>query len=222
MISIIIPAYKATKYIDECIFSIEGSVEHEILIGVDYCKETFIHLKNIPNIKLFYFTENVGPFVIKNTLINAAKYENILFFDSDDILHDGMLDVIAKQLEDVDYLKLNYINFHNKKIMNGHKMNDAVIAIKKNVFNSLNGFYPWRCGADTEFTYRLEYNKYKTKTFTDFCYHRRIHDENLTIKKETTHGSPIRQSYVAIINKNIQAKNWPNPTTKTIQDYVKN
>ena len=40
-------------------------------------------------------------------------------------------------------------------------MNDAVIAIKKDVINQLNGFYPWKCGADTEFAYRLEHNKFK-------------------------------------------------------------
>jgi len=219
MISVIIPAYKSTKYISECIASIQG--ECEILIGVDHCQETYDYLKDFPNIKLFYFTENVGPYVIKNTLVDVAEHEFILFFDSDDVLHEGILSVITKELQDVDYLKLNYINFHHKKILNGHKMNDAVIAIKKSVFNSLNGFQPWRCGADTEFGYRLEFNKCKTKKFTEFCYHRRIHNENLTVKKETTHGSPIRQSYVAIIHKNIRANNWPNPQTKTIQDYVK-
>lgn len=220
MISVIIPAYKSTKYISECIASIQG--ECEILIGVDHCQETCDHLKDVPNIKLFYFTENVGPYVIKNTLVDVAEHEFILFFDSDDVLHEGILSVIIKELQDVDYLKLNYINFHHKKILNGHKMNDAVIAIKKSVFNSLNGFQPWRCGADTEFGHRLEHNKYKTKNFTEFCYHRRLHNENLTVKKETAHGSPIRQSYVAIISKNIRAKSWPNPQTKTIQDYVKN
>jgi glycosyltransferase involved in cell wall biosynthesis len=219
MISVIIPAYKSTKYISECIASIQG--ECEILIGVDHCQETYDYLKDFPNIKLFYFTENVGPYVIKNTLVDVAEHEFILFFDSDDVLHEGILSVITKELQDVDYLKLNYINFHHKKILNGHKMNDAVIAIKKSVFNSLNGFQPWRCGADTEFGHRLEFNKCKTKNFTEFCYHRRIHNENLTVKKETTHGSPIRQSYVAIIHKNIRANNWPNPQTKTIQDYVK-
>lgn len=219
MISVIIPAYKSTKYVDECIASIKG--ECEILIGVDHCQETYDYLKDVPNIKLYHFTENVGPYVIKNTLVDVAEHENILFFDSDDVLHDGILSVITKELQDIDYLKLNYINFHHKKIEHGHKMNDAVIAIKKSAFNSLNGFQPWRCGADTEFAHRLEFNKCKTKRFTEFCYHRRIHNENLTVKKETTHGSPIRQSYVAVINKNIQAKNWPNPQTKTIQDYVK-
>ena len=222
MISIIIPAYKATKYIDECVSSIKGNVEHEILIGVDGCEETYNHIKHLDNV--FFFPKNMGPFVIKNTLADVSKYEKLLFFDSDDIMDVGALDRLAKVVNSVDYVKLNYINFNNNRSridLFGHKMNDAIIAIDKKIFNSLNGFYPWRCGADTEFTNRLVFNKMKSITPPDAFYYRRLHGENLTIKKETGHGSSIRNEYVNIINKNIRENNWPNPQIKTIQEYVK-
>ena len=222
MISIIIPAYKATKYIDECVSSIKGNVEHEILIGVDGCEETYNHIKHLDNV--FFFPKNMGPFVIKNTLADVSKYEKLLFFDSDDIMDVGALDRLAKVVNSVDYVKLNYINFNNNRSridLFAHKMNDAIIAIDKQVFNSLNGFYPWRCGADTEFTNRLAFNKMKSITPPDAFYYRRLHGENLTIKKETGHGSSIRNEYVNIINKNIRDNNWPNPQIKTIQEYVK-
>jgi len=222
MISIIIPAYKATKYIDECVSSIKGNVEHEILIGVDGCEETYNHIKHLDNV--FFFPKNMGPFVIKNTLADVSKYEKLLFFDSDDIMDVGALDRLAKVVNSVDYVKLNYINFNNNRNridLFGHKMNDAIIAIDKKVFNILNGFYPWRCGADTEFTNRLVFNKMKSITPPDAFYYRRLHGENLTMKKETGHGSSIRNEYVNIINKNIRENNWPNPQIKTIQEYVK-
>jgi glycosyltransferase involved in cell wall biosynthesis len=222
MISIIIPAYKATKYIDECVSSIKGNVEHEILIGVDGCEETYNHIKHLDNV--FFFPKNMGPFVIKNTLADVAKYDKLLFFDSDDIMDVGALDRLAKVVNSVDYVKLNYINFNNNRSridLFGHKMNDAIISIDKKIFNSLNGFYPWRCGADTEFTNRLVFNKMKSITPPDAFYYRRLHGENLTMKKETGHGSSIRNEYVNIINKNIRENNWPNPQIKTIQEYVK-
>jgi glycosyltransferase involved in cell wall biosynthesis len=222
MISIIIPAYRATKYIDECVSSIKGNVEHEILIGVDGCEETYNHIKHLDNV--FFFPKNMGPFVIKNTLADVAKYDKLLFFDSDDIMDVGALDRLAKVVNSVDYVKLNYINFNNNRSridLFGHKMNDAIIAIDKKIFNSLNGFYPWRCGADTEFTNRLVFNKMKSITPPDAFYYRRLHGENLTMKKETGHGSSIRNEYVNIINKNIRENNWPNPQIKTIQEYVK-
>jgi len=218
MITIIIPAYKATKYIDECIKSV-NIVGAEILIGVDGCEETYNHIKHLDNV--FYFPKNVGPYVIKNTLVDIATNNDIIFFDSDDVMISESIEHIRNALQKADYVKLNYINFHDR-IQPGQVMNDAVIAINKDVFNSLNGFYPWICGADTEFEYRLRYNKLKEGKVGELCYHRRLHGENLTMRAETGHGSPIRSEYVNIINRNIKANNWPSPKTKTIQEYVKN
>jgi glycosyltransferase involved in cell wall biosynthesis len=217
MITVIIPAYKATKYIDECLASLPGA---EILVGIDRCKETFDHFLDKTDIKTFYFTENVGPFVIKNTLIDEASHDKILFFDSDDILVEGVLDRIEKALDDVDYVKLNYINFTGKINNKGHKMNDAVIAINRPIFNELNGFQAWRCGADTEFAKRLEFNKKKHIVLDDVAYYRRLHNNNLTLRKETGHGSPIRQQYIKYISKCERSKQWENPTHKQTQGYV--
>lgn len=217
MISVIVPAYKAVKYIDECISSLQGA---EILVGVDGCQETLNHLLQRKDIKLFFFPENVGPYIIKNTLIDEASNENVLFFDSDDVLVKGCLDEIETALEHSDYVKLNYINFYNKINTTGHKMNDAVIAIKKNVFNSLNGFEPWRCAADTEFANRLVYNNIKYKELSGVSYYRRLHGENLTMRKDTGHNSPIRNSYIQLISKKQQSGHWNNPEIKKIKAYV--
>lgn len=221
MISVIIPAYKATRYIDECILSIKGDCE--ILIGIDDCQDTYNHLKNhtYDNVQVFYFRRNVGPFTIKNTLVDCAKNDVILFFDSDDVMSEGTINLVETNIKNVDYLPLNYINFTKKIVKSGHTMNDAVIAIKKDVFNSLNGFYPWKCGADTEFAYRLSYNYLKKGNLQCVCYYRRLHGENLTMRQETGHGSLIRKEYTNIINRNIRANTWPSPKTKTIEDYVK-
>jgi glycosyltransferase involved in cell wall biosynthesis len=217
MVSVIIPAYKATKYIDQCLDSIQGA---EILVGVDGCQETFDHLKNRSDIRLFFFPENVGPYIIKNTLINQASNEHILFFDSDDVLAEGVIDRIDEKLAINDYIRLNYVNFYNKIDDKGNKMNDAVIAIKRHVFNSLNGFYPWVCAADTEFHNRLIYNKLRSTLLDGVAYYRRLHGENLTMRKETGHGSAIRNKYVEYINNCQRTSSWLNPQTKTTKDYV--
>ena len=217
MISVIMPAYKAVKYIDESINSLQGA---EILVGVDSCQETLDHLKGKFNIRLFYFPKNVGPYVIKNTLIDKASCDNILFFDADDVLAEGALHKIEEHLENTDYVKLNYINFYKKIVKQGRKMSDAVIAIKRDVFNQLNGFYPWVCGADTEFHQRLEYNKLKHKIFSDVAYYRRLHGDNLTMRESTKHGSPIRNKYVAEIARKQKDGHWPSPENKQTSLYV--
>ena len=217
MLSVIIPAYKATKYIDECIASIKGDCE--ILIGVDGCIETYNHIKHLENV--YYFKENVGPYVIKNTLVDQAKYDSILFFDSDDVMAPGTIEKVTETLNSKDYVKLSYIDFIKKPLLNGIVYNNAVIGIKKDVFNSINGFYPWRCSADTELVNRLQYNNFSCKTIPDVCYYRRLHKDNLTVRKETGHGSPIRKTYVDYINLHLSKKSWPNPSIKTTQDYDK-
>jgi len=217
MISVIIPAYKTAQFIDECISSIQDA---EILVGVDGCEETLNHLKGRSDIRLFYFTENVGPFIIKNTLINEASHEDVLFFDSDDILAEGTIPKIEAALKDADYVRLSYRNFHKSIEEKGHKMNDAVIAIKRNVFNKLNGFQAWICAADTEFTKRLEHNKIKCNIIKDLCYHRRLHGGNITLRKETGHESPIRAKYVQYMGGCERNKQWPNPEHKITDGYV--
>jgi glycosyltransferase involved in cell wall biosynthesis len=217
MVSVIIPAHKATKYIDQCLDAIHGA---EILVGVDSCQETLDHLKNRLDIRLFFFPENVGPYIIKNTLIDQASNEHVLFFDADDILVEGVIDRIDEQLTTNDYVKLNYVNFYNKIDPKGHKMNDAVIAINRSMFNGLNGFQPWRCAADTEFAYRLLHNKLKYKLLDNIAYYRRLHGENLTMRKETGHGSAIRNKYVEYINNCQRTNSWLNPQNKTTKDYV--
>jgi hypothetical protein len=170
---------------------------------------------------VFYFTNNVGPYVIKNTLVDEAKYGNILFFDSDDVLAEGTIDRVNDILSQCEYAGLKYINFTNNINKQGHMMNDAVICIKKALFNSLNGFYDWRCGADTEFSKRLEHNNIKTKSFDGVCYYRRLCPTSLTHAKETGHGSQIRTQYVNYINKAIKLNQWPNPVKKITQEYDK-
>lgn len=225
MISIIIPAHQTRQYIDECIFSIKGDVEFEILVGVDNCLETYNQIKDNKNIRTFFFNRNVGPFVIKNTLVDEAKYDYILFFDSDDVMAKDALDGLVNYINSgVDYIMLKYVNFKGyikDSDLRSHQMNNAVIAIKKSVFNSLNGFQPWRCGADTEFANRLIYNAFTSKTTQSIAYYRRLHNNNLTVRKETGHGSTLRKEYTDYINKALKLKQWPNPEIKIIQEYDK-
>ena len=221
MISIIIPAFKSVKFIDECIKSV-NIPGVEILIGVDCCIETYNHIKHLDGV--FYFPKNVGPYVIKNTLVDIASNQDIIFFDADDIMVTESIIDIKDALQNSDYVRLNYLNFRETSEKDDWHTdvkvnNDAVIAIKKDLFNSLNGFYPWRCGADSEFKYRLEHNNFKEGKIHDLCYYRRIHGENLTMKEETCHGSAIRNEYLKIINTNRRAENWPNPEIKTKEEY---
>jgi len=221
MLSIIIPAYKAKAFLDECIASITEPCE--ILIGVDNCQETMEHIKNNKGLysraRLFYFTENVGPFVIKNSLSDEASHGKLLFFDADDVMIKGTIKQVDKLLDHTPYVKLNYLNFFKLNKPDIHLRNDAVIAIRKDLFNKMNGFIDWRCAADTEFLKRLQFNHVKYSNAFGPCYYRRLHGGNLTMRPETNFVSPLRKKYIDIIQTNDKNRHWKNPKTKIKSEY---
>jgi glycosyltransferase involved in cell wall biosynthesis len=171
-ITIIIPTYKNTNYIDDCINSVIESTKNlnsEILVGIDGCKETLEYVKSRTypdNINFYYFEKNVGPYIIKNSLSEIANGENLMFFDSDDIMNEDMVQNAMDSINYCDFVRHSYINF--KDVMDENQTNKrefegGVFTIKKQIFNNLNGFEPWKCEADSEFALRMLKNKYKIK-----------------------------------------------------------
>jgi glycosyltransferase involved in cell wall biosynthesis len=97
-VSIIIPAWKADKWINDCLQSIydqswfkDKNNKWEILVGIDNCEKTKFAALPKENTKLYFFKEHYGPYVIRNTLAYNSKYDNLLFFDSDDLMHPDLI-----------------------------------------------------------------------------------------------------------------------------------
>jgi glycosyltransferase involved in cell wall biosynthesis len=225
LLSIIIPTFNNVKYIDECLESVIKSVKDlscEILVGIDKCENTLNHIKlnkYDKRIRFFYFENNVGPYIIKNTLTNISKSSDILFFDSDDVMKENMIPDILSNLKFYSCVKPMYINFNNNenhtllKDRLSKTFGEGVFAIKKNVFLNLNGFEGWRCAADSEFNSRLFKNKNSLTYTKSLSFYRRIHNNSLTSKPETGYSSELRRNYVKTMNKR---KNFgPLPTLVT-------
>jgi glycosyltransferase involved in cell wall biosynthesis len=226
-ISIIVPTFNNTHYIDECISSLMESssgLSYEILIGIDGCQKTYDHIKNKlypENIKIFYFKENKGPYLIKNSLLNIASSENILFFDSDDVILKGSISFLNNLSNDFDVIKFRLVNFvgdFNVNNVKGKSMfAEGVFFIKKSLFLSMNGFEPWMCAADSDFMSRLYKKKLKIHFTNEILFYRRIHSENLTKREDTGLGSKLRTLYWEI-SKN--KKGDGNPQTLSISEFV--
>lgn len=226
-LSVVIPTYKNVEFLLECVNSVMVSAkkccDFEILLGIDNCHETLKFVSQEPtfrknNIKICYFPKNVGPYVIKNTLALEAKYDNILFFDSDDILMPDTIQVLMKIFEDIELLKFKFYNFQHgtdytdaSNLKLSDRFAQASFLIKKQTFQKMSGFFGWKCGADTEFTERYE-NQGNTTHFLDVpMYYRRYHDRNITKLPETGLNSKLRSRYGRIILDNRVNKKWINP-----------
>jgi glycosyltransferase involved in cell wall biosynthesis len=226
-ISIIVPTFNNTHYIDECISSLMESssgLSYEILVGIDGCQKTYDHLKDkvYPgNIKIFYFKENRGPYLIKNTLANESSSEDILFFDSDDVMLKPSIPKLIELSKKYEVTKFKLLNFVGDFDISNTKgksiFAEGVFHIKKSLFLSMNGFEPWMCAADSDFMARL-YKKNLNIFFTnDILFHRRIHTENLTKRGDTGLGSKLRQSYWKI-SKN--KKGDGNPSVFNLAEFA--
>jgi len=212
-ISVIIPTYNNIKYLNETINStLEslGDLPSEILIGIDSCEKTLEFIKNNKydfRVKFFYFPINNGPYIIKNTLVKISKSNNILFFDSDDIMSKNMVTDVLSVLEKNDCARIMLYNFndgedYSKKISGQTNIyGEGVFGIKKEKFLTLNGFEPWRCAADTEFMLRMRYNRFSIINTQRINMIRRIHSNSLTTTPKTSYNSKLRQEYIELTSR---------------------
>jgi len=210
-ISIIITAWQSQDYIEECLDSIENQIyfinndKYEILIGVDACYDTLYKLSQIRrkyrNLRIFMMKENKGTYITSNTLLDLVKYKNILRFDSDDVMRLEMIEEIMRYINDYDVIKFKYCEFNEKisiidKIVS--MFPHGIVLFKQHVFDLAGGYRDWRCAADTELLNRIS-GHVKIKNIEDYLFYRRIHDNSLTKREDTKHGSKLRQNYKSLI-----------------------
>lgn len=226
-VSVIIPTYKNTEFLLEClnsvIISCKKCCEFEILLGIDNCQDTlkFVSLYSIfknKNISVYYFPKNVGPYIIRNSLASKAKYDNLLFFDSDDVMMQDTVKIIMENFNNKELLKFKFYNFQDGTDYNDFKnlslssiFAHASFLIKKEKFLKMNGFFGWKCGADAEFAERYEGQGHEISTLDVPIYYRRYHTKNITKLPETNLTSKLRNRYGEIIIKNRINKKWNNP-----------
>lgn len=205
-LSVIIPTFKNVEFLSELFDSIEKcnfTGEYEVLIGIDSCEDTlkYVYENQFPiNFKFFFFLENKGPYLIKNTLSDISSFDKLFFFDSDDVMIPNLLSEIDNNLNKFQLIKPKYIDFEDK---NGSRVfkedkptfGEGVFGIKKQMFLDFGGFEDWRVAADSDFMGRLYKSKITILHTNHILFHRRIHKNSLTINPATGLASRLRSNY---------------------------
>ena len=219
-VSIIITAYQTQNYIEECLDSIEnqtyfiGNDYYEILLGIDACEETLKKVMEIRdkyrNLKVFMMEENRGTYITSNTLIENANYQNIIRFDSDDIMYPEMVQKLLYYNKRYNVVTCRFYNMEIKRGERKLKLNkmshaNGVHLMKKSLFKKLGGYQPWMCGADSELFVRGK-DVMKVKIIKDPLFERRVHDNNLTRRSDTGVKSKMREEYKKLIGKHKDIK----------------
>lgn len=226
-LSVVIPTFNNSNYLVECLKSVVNSCDdccdYEVLLGIDNCYETLNTLNSNSifsnnSIKIFFFSKNVGPYIIRNSLANIAKYDNILFFDSDDVLINTAVKMLMSKFYNKEILKYKFYNFHHGKDYNdvenlslSNMFSHGSFLIKKNKFMEMNGFFGWKCGADTEFDERCIGVNQQIHKLDVPLFYRRYHGKNITMSPETGIDSRIRKKYGEFIQNRQINKKWSNP-----------
>jgi glycosyltransferase involved in cell wall biosynthesis len=206
--AVIIAAYRAERWIGECLASWEAvrvpdGWTLDLRIGVDGCPGTAKELDRL-GVTYRYSAKNVGPYLIRNALIEEARADCYTIFDADDRVlpvHQELLlplagrnNVSAGGRYEID-ANGNRINPRPLRHSNG------VCVISHGAWTKVGGFRPWRIAADADMHARLPLlGVHKRKTPTP-VFERRSHPHSLTRAPGTRHQSPARRQAKAWIAK---------------------
>lgn len=213
-ITVVISAWQAQDFIEECLDSILlqdwNFKQLEVIVGVDGCHKTMRKIIGIRdkyiklNLKLYWFPDNKGVYITTNTLITLAKYDNIVTFGADDIMNSKMIYSLMEQDCKYNMIKYNMLNFDCTNRDWDYVYRNAAEGSRfflKKVFMLVGGYMPWRHTGDSEFISRLrpvmcEYYLKET------LFNRRLHPNALTLASQTRIGSDERNFYKQKIYEN--------------------
>lgn len=148
-VSIIVPIFNVEHYLDNCLKSIENQsfTDFECLMIDDcscdgcssICKE---YEKKDKRFKYIKRSTNGGVSVTRNTGIDAASGEYLVFIDSDDVVDCDMLSELFRACEDGKY-DIVQCNFKREKGLRKEAQGvDKIFVSKGGIDNSFYFFYP--------------------------------------------------------------------------------
>lgn len=123
-ISVIIPTYKPSEYLKECLHSLRRQTLSancfEIIIILNGCNEPFfseikeyIETENLANTTIIH-TNKQGVSNARNLGIDAAKGEYITFIDDDDWISENYLSQLLDKANHNSIVETNVIDYNNK------------------------------------------------------------------------------------------------------------
>jgi len=199
-ISVIIPAYKASLTIKECLASIFSSSfkDYEVIVVSDNSPDNSVEIAKQFKCKIIELPENKGPAFARNAGAKIAEGDILLFLDSDVIIKKDSLSLIVDKFSSQEthaiqgiyshepnykYLATqfyqSYMCYHiwpeDKKYVS--TLVTCCFAIRKKIFNEFEGFDTKMKNAsceDEQFGYYLIEKGYKILILRDLQVEHRV------------------------------------------------
>lgn len=210
LVSIVMPAYQASKFINYAIDSIlnQSHKNIELLIADDASKDdtrALINAYNDPRIKTFHQETNLGYLKTCNNLLSRATGDFITFQDADDGADPKRLEILLEEFRKDNFLGLCGSQFSNLDIFNNKFKVDAyraltydeivkdmekcsqfcgaTVMVRKEVLDDIGiyrTYFDRLGGEDYDWTLRIV-EKYKAINLPDRLYDYRLHDSPVKI-----------------------------------------
>lgn len=224
---VIIPHRGDNSWLKHLLHFLEKINNIKTYIGIDQKLDyTLLKLKHRYNNMAFYnfSPAPVGPYVIRNHLINESKNELLFFQDSDDIpcadrfgRIAGFMSKTGCQLCGSHELRLDYFDRSVRAyrfpedvlaaLKNGpwHPLLHPSSAITRTAFELCGRLSEERTfGNDTKFLLHSFFLLHDAKNVDEFLYIRRRHPDSLTTSPDTMIGSPLRSMLLRAWNNDFE------------------
>lgn len=216
---VIIPHRGHTAYLRNLISFLNKLKNINVFVGIDepLTREKFEFRHSYPNTFFYSFKPNpIGPYVIRNWLINEGRSHFVFFQDSDDIPCADRFERLSSFMtrNSIPFcgsheIRMNYFNKTIQAIRypknvttllkNGpaNALLNASCAIERNAFYYCNRLSEDKIFAnDTKFLYYSYFKLKKIGNIDEFLYIRRLYPGSLTTSPLTSIGSPIRMHLI--------------------------
>lgn len=145
-LSIIIPAYNASAYIEKCIRSCENQdldkTEYEIIVvddGSTDCTKEYVQKLRIefPNI-VYIYQKNARQGAARNNGLKNARGKYIWYVDADDWIESNVLASIIDRIEknELTALLVGHLKLYKEKKIHWHRLNDSLVLTGKEVLRA--------------------------------------------------------------------------------------
>ena len=194
--AVIIAAYRAERWIGECLEAWEAvevpdGWEVDIRIGVDGCEGTRATLNGTAH---WFSAANVGPYLIRNSLIAQEPADVYVIFDADDLPHADYLTELLPMTDGggIAGAARRTINEQGEETSEHCPYANGVCVIHHAAWQRLGGYRPWRVAADHDLIQRARAMGITIHKHGRALYTRRLHPDSLTQHDEIGRNSPHR------------------------------
>lgn len=199
--AVIIAAYRAAPFIEECLDSIREQLprsgwEYSVRIGVDGCISTHQKLLEL-GVTHWMSDRNGGPYLMRNSLIELLRADAYAIFDADDVMYPHyLLETLARVgRNQIAGAARDQLDARGRVVKRRARFEHGVCTISDAAWRRLGGYRPWPIVADHDLIVRARALRIPVWTITEALYGRRQHPESLTQKKGTGLRSSFRMKY---------------------------